>query len=115
MDNYNYPLGADTPSAPWNEPYIPEKEVEVCVSLCISKTFKVVVDDYGIEEDEGHLIPDFSECDLEEAVKSQVILPHELSGVLKKEFKELSISPSLRDAIEDCSGWSVDDLDVVLE
>lgn len=115
MDNYNYPLGADTSAAPWNQTNLPDREVEVCVSLCLSKTFKILVDDYSIDEDdEGHTMPDFSECDLKSAIENLVILPHELSDIIKNKFKD-DIPPGLKASIEDCSDWNVDDFEVVLE
>ena len=45
-DNYNYPAGADTPDAPWNEPVIPEKEFEVTCSQSLSRTATVCTDNY---------------------------------------------------------------------
>lgn len=45
-DNYHFPLGADTPSAPWNERTPPEKEFEVTCSQSLSKTVPVYTDNY---------------------------------------------------------------------
>ena len=47
-DNYNYPLGADNPDASWNQEENPEREIEVTVSVTLSKTIKVKVSDYDI-------------------------------------------------------------------
>lgn len=83
MDNYNYPMGADTPDAPWNQVDNPEREVEVLVSITLSKTFKVKVSDYTItdsgKDEDGNYFEDidYSECDLKSAVESQIVLPHE--------------------------------------
>ena len=52
MDNYNYPLGADTKDAPWNQSEPPEEEIEVLVSITLSKSVKIKVKDY-IVVDEG--------------------------------------------------------------
>ena len=47
MNNYDYPIGADNdPEAPWNEKSNKPKKVEVTVSITLSKTVEVVVDDY---------------------------------------------------------------------
>lgn len=97
MNNYDYPLGADTKGAPWNQEDPKPQEVEVTVSITLSKTVKIKVDDYtaeeDVDEDGGHYINyDFSECDLKFAVEEQVTLPNE-------EF----------------SDWSVDDFEVILE
>lgn len=42
----NYPIGADTPDAPWNQVENPEREVEVTISITLSKTVKIKVKDY---------------------------------------------------------------------
>ncbi len=79
----NYPPGAEfDPRAPWNQSGPPEKEIEVTVSITLSKTVKVKVDDYTCEEeydDEGHkgLYYDYSDCDLKQAVKNQIPLPND--------------------------------------
>lgn len=46
MDNYNYPCGADTPDAPWNQEEVPDKEFEIQVSQTLVKTCDVVTDKY---------------------------------------------------------------------
>lgn len=51
MDNYNYPMGADTPDAPWNDTSgtLDPVEADVMVSYSISKSTTIETDDY-IEE-----------------------------------------------------------------
>lgn len=73
MDNYNYPIGADTTDAPWNQVEHPEKEVEVTISVTLSKTTKVRVNDYKMGED-GY---DFSDCNLKRVVEDQIPLPQD--------------------------------------
>ena len=69
-----YPAGAEfDPRAPWNEVELPPKDVEVTISAIVSKTIKVPVRDYIIDE-EGNI--DFSECDLKKAVEENVRLPN---------------------------------------
>ena len=69
-----YPAGAEfDPRAPWNEVELPPKEVEVTISAIVSKTIKVPVRDYIIDE-EGNI--DFSECDLKKAVEENIRLPN---------------------------------------
>lgn len=99
MNNYDYPLGADTKDAPWNQEDPKPQEVEVTVSITLSKTVKIKVDDYtaeeNIDEDGEHYIDyDFSECDLKSAVRDQVTLPNEVG-----EFND----------------WVEDDFEVILE
>ena len=73
MDNYNFPIGADNLDAPWNEVELPAIDTEVTVSITISKTIKVPVRDYTIDE-EGEI--DFSDCDLKKAVEENIRLPN---------------------------------------
>ena len=69
-----YPAGAEfDPRAPWNEVELPPKDVEVTISAIVSKTMKVPVRDYTIDE-EGNI--DFSECDLKKAVEENIRLPN---------------------------------------
>ena len=65
--NSNYPpmSQSEYDRAPWNEVELPPKDVEVTVSITLSKTMKVPVTDYIID-DEGI---DFSKCDLNKAVE----------------------------------------------
>ena len=56
MDNYHYPLGADTEDAPWNQKEVPEKEFKVTCSVSLSKTAQCFTNDY---------IPGAEGCDYE--------------------------------------------------
>ena len=81
MNNYDYPMGADTPDAPWNQVEPEPRKIEVTVSITLSKTVEVEVTDYTAEEDydeDGYngINYDYSECDLEQAVRDQVTLPN---------------------------------------
>ena len=83
-----YPAGAEfDPRAPWNEVELPPKDVEVTISAIVSKTMKVPVRDYTIDE-EGNI--DFSDCDLKKAVEENIRLPN-------------------------TKGWDLDNFEVVLE
>lgn len=126
MNNYDYPMGADTSDAPWNQVDLPEREIEVTVSVTLSKTVKVMVDDYKVEvnadEDGMYESYDFSECNLHKAVEEQITLPHELAEFTEKMFNENSASLKavgmprhLECAIKDCKDWTVDDLEIIQE
>jgi hypothetical protein len=123
MDNYNYPEGADTPDAPWNQVDPPEREIEVTVSMTISKTFTINVNDYEeeVEEDEDGLRSsiDYSNCNLFKAVEEQVTLPTDLPLFTKRIFnadldlKAAKMPLCLKQAIEDCEGWDIDEMEVI--
>ena len=110
-DNYNYPLGADNPDAPWNQKENPEREIEVTVSVTLSKTIKVKVSDYDIidsgKDEDGEYFEDidYSNCDLKGAVEEQIVLPQSAHMYVKN-------NPKVH---EDLSNWCVDDLEVNLE
>ena len=95
MNNYNYPMGADTPDAPWNQVDPEPRKIEVTVSITLSKTVEVEVTDYTAEEDydeDGYngINYDYSECDLEQAVRDQVTLPNsvgEFNDWVEDEFE----------------------------
>lgn len=101
MSDGRIPAGADVPWAPWNEPEIEYKEVEVTISLTISKTTKITVPD----------IKNLDSSILKYAAKDQIILPHEIEFI-----KAISNESALdKRVIEDLSNWVVDDFEVVEE
>ena len=111
MDNYNYPMGADTPDAPWNQVDNPEREIDVTVSVTLSKTVKIKVSDYEItdsgRDEDGEYFGDidYSNCDLKSAVEEQIVLPQSAHMYIKS-------NPKVH---EDLSNWCVDDLEVILD
>lgn len=94
-----YPTGTyNNPDAPWNEVIKKPQKVEVTVSITLSKTVEVEVDDYTAEEDfdeDGYqgIDYDFSECNLEQTVRDQITLPN---------------------SVEEFSDWNEDDFVVNL-
>lgn len=102
-----YPVGAEyDPEAPWNQKELPDKEVEVTISVTLSKTLKIKVSDYTIDSENN---VDYSDCNLQEAVENQIILPQEA-------YKY--VNPYTLDKhkiIEDLSNWDVNDFEVILE
>lgn len=111
MDNYNYPCGTDGPNAPWNQVDNPEREIEVTVSVTLSKTVKIKVSDYEItdsgKDEDGEYFEDidYSNCDLKGAVEEQIVLPQSAHMYVKS-------NPEVH---EDLSDWCVDDLEVLLD
>lgn len=106
----NYPAGAEySPKAPWNEGENSDREVEVTVSITLSKTMTVRVNDYNLEwvgkDEDGDVVEDidFSCCNLKEAI-NQHYLPHEAYRFV-----------DAKDIKEDLKDWNVDDLEVILE
>ena len=107
-----YPPGVEhDPNAPWNQADNPEREIEVTVSVTLSKTVKIKVSDYEItdsgKDEDGEYFEDidYSNCDLKGAVEEQVILPQSAHMYVKGNSK----------VQEDLSNWYVDDLEINLE
>lgn len=118
-NNYDYPCGTDEPNAPWNQVDNPEREIEVTVSITLSKTVKIKVSDYEItdsgKDEDGEYFEDidYSNCNLESAVKEQLYLPNE-AGYLFNICLEEKQLPT-RDKINDLSNWNIDDFVCNLE
>ena len=110
-NNYDYPCGTDEPNAPWNQVDNPEREIEVTVSVTLSKTVKIKKSDYetnetGKDKDSEYFEDiDYSNCDLKGAVEEQIVLPQSAHTYVKG-------NPKVH---EDLSNWCVDDLEVLLD
>lgn len=115
MDNYNYPMGVDTKDAPWNQVDNPEREIEVTVSVTLSKTVKIKVSDYEItdsgKDEDGEYFEDvdYSNCDLKSAVEKQIVLPQKAWDYI------VPISNREVNAISDLKDWNVDDFEIIEE
>ena len=88
----NYPAGAEyDPNAPWNQVDPEPKKIEVTVSITLSKTVEIEVTDYTVKEEfdeDGYrgTSYDFSECNLEQAVRDQITLPND-NGWVEDDFE----------------------------
>lgn len=107
-----YPTGLEhNPDSPWNRVDNPEREIEVTVSVTLSKTVKIKVSDYEITDsgkgEDGEYFEDidYSNCDLKSAVEEQIVLP-------QSAYKYVKSSPKVH---EDLNNWCVDDLEINLE
>lgn len=126
MESGSYPPGAEFDAdAPYNQVDLPEKEIEVTISVTLSKTVKVRVSDYRIEEgkdeDGYYRTCDCSDCAIHDAVDNQIVFPQNLAEFTERMFdhdlnlKAAGMPKYLKDAIEDCKGWIVDDYEVISE
>lgn len=122
-DNYNYPAGADTPDAPWNQSEPDDKEFLVDVEYILQKkNVKVTTKDYKPEvvtKDEEIVEPlDISDTNWENAYEESGHLTiQELLNELKEYVKAdmQTCSPNtckgayLKRVLEDCDGWELYD------
>lgn len=117
-DNYNYPPGADTPDAPWNEKEVPEIEVSLDLTVLLRKTSTVCTDNYNMDGDyielhDGHI-------GLEQLYNGQhnsiPMLLQELAKYINVELAGGDISrqrkEKLEAMLEDCVGWETVDMEV---
>lgn len=111
-----YPLGAQyDSSAPYNKKDVPEKEIEVLVSITLSKTVKIKVSDYTIsnsgKDEDGDYFEtlDFSNFNLKKAVEDQLVLPNE---AYRWVTPFTLVDANARKNLED---WNVDEFEVILD
>lgn len=103
----------DDKNAPYNEVEHSDEELEIFVSVVISKTIKVKVSDYtivdaGIDENRiPYVIKDYSTCDIKEAVRNKL-------GVKDFNLTNFELVGSNPDNIEDTKNWRLDDIDEVI-
>lgn len=111
MDNYNYPMGADTSDAPWNQSENEGIEVEVSITQTLSKCCTIETDDYYIERgDDEPTINEVSLCekfnDYHHTIPEMLEL---LKGYAIEELKNTMEGTGrnsfLKRLIEDCDGW----------
>lgn len=109
----DYPLGAaNDPRAPYNDIENPEVELNVLVSVTLSKVVTVKVKDYDIvdegQDEDGNYYcdMDFSDTNLLAAVEEQIVLPQDSSLYV-------DVGSNLK-AANDLSGWNVDEIECVL-
>lgn len=120
MSLSNYPPGAENdPSAPWNDPVVPEREFEITISQTLSKTVTVTTDNYipEVDYETGDLYTNTSETNWYEVYEDEhytipELLEH-LQVFAEKELKNVSPNSGrgkeLQNIISACKDWIVDD------
>lgn len=98
-----YPEGAyDDPDAPWNQSDPATHEAEVTVSMTLSKTVKILLEDNY----------DYSDSDLKDEVMAQLYLPCDAGRLLKDIVRREGV-PNKYTMIDDLSDWEIDDFEVI--
>lgn len=114
-DNYNYPPGADTPDAPWNQDN-KELAFDVEVNVQLVKTMPLHTSDYFTETDtNGDDIEDFHtvcanhdwEPDYENECYTIPEMLEELKSMIEKELPAATGQRKTRliGMLRDCQGW----------
>lgn len=125
----NYPPGLSDYSedAPWNEPFIPEKNFEVTISQTFSKTVTVTTDDYlperDFDEDTGscYTYANTDETDWKQAYEEQHFKIQDLLSELKQYVledmkntgKNTGRGKHLEELLAACDGWTEDEVEVI--
>ena len=87
-DNFNYPAGADTPDAPWNQCDPPEIDIDVTVRETLVKDTSVVTNNaWYVTDEEGYTSLEDSDFYPTDEYKKQNEL---LSVVIAKAKEEIS-------------------------
>lgn len=115
-----YPPGAENdPRAPYNQCEPKPIDIKVRVTLTMAKEFTIEVDDYIVDIDEEHdPIIDTSNCNLEEAVKEQILFPNELPECIINIFdqdldlKRAKMPYCLKKALKECENWNINELEI---
>ena len=122
--DYYAPGSYNDPNAPWNEPVIPERDFDVCVSQTLSKNTFITTQDYYPEYDEedGSTHANTEDTDWKQAYKDCAMTPLDIIMAAKELAKHLMEQGQkkvgclyLKDYIEECDGWIEDECEVVEE
>lgn len=118
-NNYDYPIGADYPDAPWNEKPVPKRSFDVFISQTLSKSTQVVTDDYVLEDDDIHA--DTSDTEWANAYSEEHYTPLELIEAFKDFLQKHLPDPitnlreykKVKKLIAECENWVEDDLEIM--
>lgn len=92
-----YPPGAEYDDrAPWRQKELKKREIDVLVSVTLSKSVKIKIDD-------------IDNCNLKEEVQNQIVLPQDAWEYIVPSSKEEV------NAIFDLKDWNVDDFECIID
>lgn len=124
-DSDYYPAGTYLdPDAPYNEPYIPEKDFDVCISQSLSKSTTISTNQYQpeYEEETGHTYANTENTDWLKAYNDCAMTPLEIiqkCGILSKALLSQGVvklaNIRLKELAEECDGWTDDETEVMEE
>lgn len=112
-NNYDYPAGADTPDAPWNEVDPPEKTFDITISYSLSKDIEVTSDNYdetGFNGESSLNEPWNAYTDNEYTVDQIIDFAKKCAEyMLNKHDYSIDNKFTLKKMIDSCKGWTVDE------
>ena len=117
-DNYNYPPGADTPDAPWNQVDPPEREFDCEAIMNLSRSATVMTQSLYFDDEAGGWVFDKENADLRQDYRNcYASIPEMLDELVKYIDGELQgdVSSDRRRELQrlkdSATGWQVDDED----
>lgn len=112
-NNYDYPVGADTPDAPWNIEDLPEKNFAITVSCSLSKDTEVTSNNYdetGFYGAGSLNEPWNTYTDSEDTVEEIIDFARQCAkSMLTKHDYSIKSKWGLKRMINSCKGWAVDE------
>ena len=112
-NNWDYPMGADTPYAPWNEVDPPEKTFDITISYSLSKDIEVTSDNYDETgfNGAGSLNEPWVEYTNNEYTVEQIIdfAKQCAELMLTKQDYSIKSKRGLKIMLDSCKGWTVDE------
>jgi len=118
-DNYHYPMGADTPDAPWNQ-IDPEPVTRECeVTVVMSKKMDIDTIDYYIDDEDGYPriepMHNWTE-DYRNQYNGIQGLLGKLIEYIDKDLQRDNLASDQRQELkflrDEAAGWDIDDLDI---
>ena len=126
MDNYNYPVGADNESAPWNQKETPEIELTCDTCITLRKNVVITTTQYDVErcDEDGSVNKEYvgDYKDLVSAMREQHYSLTKLLEILAFYINYDLNNPcgvifgcekhELKRILDDCTGWIEDYVEI---
>ena len=110
-NNYDYPAGADTPDAPWNEVDPPEQLFNLAISCSLSKNAEVTSNNYEEDEFSNTINEPWNAYIDQEYTVDQIIYFAKKCAEYMLSNKDYKVKSKygLEKMIDSCTGWNVDE------
>ena len=107
-NNWDYPMGADTPDAPWNEVDPPKKTFDITISYSLSKDVDISSINYDSDDKLDCPWNDYTES---EYTPSEIIefAKQCAEYMLSNKDYKVKFKYGLKKMINSCTGWTVDE------
>ena len=118
-----YPAGAyNDPNAPYNEPLVPDRNFDLNVIVTLSRDVEITTNNYSPEfdEEDGRTYANTENTEWDDEYKEKCYtipkLLEILKGYVKQDLERYKGSRhkeiQLKEILDACDGWTVDELEV---